>query len=66
MRHGTSVPARSTRTLYLGILALLAVAFMVYQMALLRELRFQLTTLFTLTPFLFSTVVFCIALGCAS
>ena len=63
MRHGTSVPVRSTRTLYLGILALLAAAFMVYQIALLRELRFQLTTLFTLTPFLFSTVVFCIALG---
>jgi predicted membrane-bound spermidine synthase len=47
---------------------MLAVAFMLFQIALLRELRFQLTTLFTLTPFLFSSVIVWIAVGslCAS
>jgi hypothetical protein len=56
------------RKTYLGILCLLAFSFMVFQIAILRELRFQLTTLFTLTPFLFSAVIVCIALGslCAS
>lgn len=41
----------------IGILYLLALSFMLYQIAILRELRFQLTTLFTLTPFLFSSVI---------
>lgn len=52
----------------LALLCILAVSFMLFQIALLRELRFQLTTLFTLTPFLFSSVVVWIALGslCAS
>lgn len=58
-----SIPVGARRPAYLGILALLAVSFMLYQIALLRELRYQLTTLFTLTPFLFSTVVFSMALG---
>jgi hypothetical protein len=38
-------------------------SFMLFQIALLRELRFQLTTIFTLTPFLFSSVILWIALG---
>jgi predicted membrane-bound spermidine synthase len=42
---------------------MLAVSFMLFQIALLRELRFQLTTLFTLTPFLFSSVIVWIAIG---
>lgn len=60
--------APASRRTYLAILCLLAFSFMLFQFAVLRELRFQLTTLFTLTPFLFSTVIFCIALGslCAS
>jgi hypothetical protein len=48
---------------WLAVLSLMAVSFMLYQIALLRELRFQLMTLFTLAPFLFSSVVACIAAG---
>jgi spermidine synthase len=58
----TATDARSRRA-YLGVLALLAVSFMLFQIAVLRELRFQLSTVFTLTPFLFSGVVACIGLG---
>ncbi len=36
---------------------------MIFQIAVLRELRFQLSTIFTLTPFLFSSVVVFIGLG---
>jgi predicted membrane-bound spermidine synthase len=41
----------------------LAFAFMLFQMSVLREIRHTLSTLFTLTPFLFSTVIFFIGLG---
>jgi hypothetical protein len=36
---------------------------MIFQIGLLRELRFQLNTLFTLAPFLFSSVIFFLGLG---
>jgi len=52
-----------SRRMYVGILCMLALSFMLFQIAILRELRFQLTTLFTLTPFLFSSVIVCIAMG---
>src|SRR5262249_25164735 len=58
-----SKPARSGRPTYLTILGLLAVSFMIFQIAVLRELRFQLSTIFTLTPFLFSSVVAFLGLG---
>lgn len=48
---------------YLAILSLLAAGFMLFQIAVLRELRFQLSTLFTLTPFLFSSVIIFIGIG---
>lgn len=48
---------------YLAILSLLAASFMVFQIAVLRELRYQLSTIFTLTPFLFSSVIIFIGLG---
>jgi hypothetical protein len=48
---------------YLVVLSLLAAAFMLFQLAILRELRFQLATNFSLTPFLFSSVIFFIAIG---
>ncbi len=51
------------RRAYLTVLALLALSFMVFQIAVLRELRFQLSTIFTLTPFLFSSVIAFIGLG---
>lgn len=51
------------RRMYLTVLSLLAVSFMLFQIAVLRELRFQLSTIFTLTPFLFSGVLTCIGLG---
>lgn len=57
-----SAPPSRRRT-SLALLCCLAVSFMLFQIALLRELKFQLTTLFTLTPFLFSSVVVWIALG---
>src|SRR5438874_7855709 len=71
---GTSVPPSppaagsvsgviESRRMYVAILCILALSFMLFQIAILRELRFQLTTLFTLTPFLFSSVILCIALG---
>lgn len=56
------MPSPSQR-IHLLNLSLLAMSFMLFQVALLRELRFQLTTLFTLTPFLFSSVILWIALG---
>jgi predicted membrane-bound spermidine synthase len=59
---GPMLGSSASRT-YLLNLSLLAVSFMLFQVALLRELRFQLTTLFTLTPFLFSSVILWIALG---
>ncbi len=49
--------------MYLAILSLLAVSFMLFQIAVLRELRFQLSTVFTLTPLLFSGVLIFIGLG---
>ncbi|MBI2467850.1 MAG: hypothetical protein HYV62_08570 [Candidatus Rokubacteria bacterium] len=55
--------ARPARGMYLAVLSLLAVSFMLFQIAVLRELRFQLSTLFTLTPFLFSGVITFIGLG---
>jgi spermidine synthase len=55
-----------TRRQYLTVLFLLAFSFMVYQVAVLRELRFQLNTLFTITPFLFSAVVILIGAGSLS
>lgn len=48
---------------YLAILCLLAASLMIFQIAVLRELRFQLTTLFTLTPFLFSSVIAFVGFG---
>jgi SAM-dependent methyltransferase len=45
------------------ILSLLAGSFMVFQIGLLRELRFQLNTIFTLAPFLVSSVIAFIGLG---
>ena len=56
----TALPGRRVD---LTILSLLAVSFMIFQIAVLRELRFQLSTIFTLTPFLFSSVVVFIGLG---
>jgi spermidine synthase len=56
----TSTPSAASS---LAVLAILALSFMLYQIALLRELRFQLMTLFTLAPFLFSSVIACIAAG---
>jgi hypothetical protein len=53
-------PSRRT---YLLILSLLAGSFMVFQIGLLRELRFQLNTIFTLAPFLVSSVIAFIGLG---
>src|SRR5262249_13374366 len=54
---------RATLAVYYSTISLLAMAFMLFQLSILRELRFQLTTLFTLTPFLFSSVIFFISLG---
>ena len=48
---------------YLVVLSLLAFSFMLFQMSVLRELRYTLSTLFTLTPFVFSAVIFLIGLG---
>jgi spermidine synthase len=45
------------------ILSALAFAFMLFQLSVLREIRHTLSTLFTLTPFLFSTVILFIGLG---
>lgn len=53
-------PSRRT---YLMILSLLAGSFMIFQIGLLRELRFQLNTIFTLAPFLVSSVIAFIGLG---
>ena len=52
---------------YLVVLSLLAFSFMLFQLSVLREIRHTLSTLFTLTPFLFSTVILFIGLGsCAA
>lgn len=48
---------------YLAVLSLLAFSFMLFQLSVLREIRHTLSTLFTLTPFLFSTVIFFIGVG---
>ncbi len=53
----------AARVRYLAVLSLLALSFMIFQIAVLRELRFQLSTIFTLTPFLFSSVIAFIGLG---
>ena len=58
-----AVAVAKGRGRYLTTLFLLAVSFMLFQMAVLRELRFQLSALFTLTPFLFSSVIVAIGLG---
>lgn len=50
-------------TEYLIVLSLLAFSFMLFQMSVLREIRHTLSTLFTLTPFLFSAVIFFIGVG---
>ncbi len=55
-------PPTDRRT-YLTILSILAASFMVFQIGVLRELRFQLNTIFTLAPFLFSSVIAFIGLG---
>jgi spermidine synthase len=47
------------------VLSLLAFAFMLFQLGVLREIRHTLSTLFTLTPFLFSAVIFFIGVGSA-
>ncbi|MFN7971794.1 MAG: hypothetical protein U0166_05525 [Acidobacteriota bacterium] len=57
----SSLPA--DRTTPLVLLSLLATSFMLYQVAVLRELRFQLSTVYALTPFLFSSVLVFIGLG---
>ena len=51
------------RRMYLVVLSLLAASFMIFQVGVLRELRFQLNTIFTLAPFLFSSVIAFIGLG---
>ncbi len=72
MVDGQQVVAQDTITrapaprVYLIILSLLAASFMVFQIAILRELRFQLNTIFTLAPFLFSSVLILIGLGSLS
>lgn len=60
---GPSDPEIPERRTYLTTLSLLAASFMVFQIAVLRELRFQLNTIFTLAPFLFSSVITFIGLG---
>ncbi|HMH49187.1 MAG TPA: hypothetical protein VK548_03065 [Candidatus Acidoferrum sp.] len=61
----SSTPSRPTE--YLVVLSLLAFSFMLFQLSVLREIRHTLSTLFTLTPFLFSTVILFIGLGsCAA
>ncbi len=54
---------RQRRRMYLLVLSLLAASFMIFQIAVLRELRFQLNTIFTLAPFLFSSVILFMGLG---
>lgn len=54
------------RSTFLVILSLLASSFMIFQIGVLRELRFQLNTIFTLAPFLFSSVLAFIGLGSLS
>ncbi len=56
-------PARERPAEYLVVLSLLAFSFMLFQLSVLREIRHTLSTLFTLTPFLFSAVIFFIGLG---
>ena len=55
--------ARTQPAEYLAVLSLLAFSFMLFQLSVLRELRYTLSTLFTLTPFVFSAVIFLIGLG---
>ncbi len=55
--------SQAERRKYLTILSLFAAAFMIFQIGVLRELRFQLNTIFTLAPFLFSSVITFIGLG---
>src|SRR5947209_15465972 len=65
--HGEETRAPTPRMEYFLVLALLAFSFMLFQMSVLREIRHTLSTLFTLTPFLFSTVIFFIGVGsCAA
>jgi predicted membrane-bound spermidine synthase len=61
--HGQAPSSGKAPATYLAVLSLLAAAFMLFQLAVLRELRFQLTTSFSLTPFLFSSIIFFIAIG---
>ncbi len=58
-----TVISAADRRQYLAVLALLGASFMLFQIGVLRELRFQLSSIFTLTPFLFSSVVVLIGLG---
>ena len=62
-RDAASSPTRGQPAEYLIVLSLLAFSFMLFQMSVLREIRHLLSTLFTLTPFLFSAVIFFIGLG---
>ena len=52
-----------SRRIYLFILSAMAAGCMIFQIAMLRELRFQLNTIFTLAPFLFSSVIFFLGMG---
>ena len=62
-----AAPSAPRPAAYLVVLALLAFSFMLFQLSVLREIRHTLSTLFTLTPFLFSTVILFIGLGsCAA
>ena len=61
-REGVAAEAQG-RGMDLIVLSLLAASFMIFQVAVLRELRFQLNTIFTLAPFLFSSVIMFIGLG---
>jgi len=63
----TLASVRTRPAEYLVVLSLLAFSFMLFQLSVLREIRHTLSTLFTLTPFLFSTVILFIGLGsCAA
>lgn len=61
VKHESADGARRPASLL--VLFLLALSFMIFQLAVLRELRFQLSTIFTITPFLFSSVIALIGLG---
>jgi len=53
---------RETRR-YLLLMFILAFGFMLYEMAVLREMRFQITNMFMIGPLLFASVLWMIGLG---